>query len=42
MAVDNKTIGKFQLPGIPPGPRGMPQIEVTLRYRCEWYPARVG
>ena len=30
MAVDNKTIGKFQLTGIPPGPRGMPQIEVTF------------
>ncbi|MDX1495207.1 MAG: Hsp70 family protein, partial [Longimicrobiales bacterium] len=30
MAVDNKTIGKFQLSGIPPGPRGMPQIKVTF------------
>ena len=30
MAVDNKTIGKFQLTGIPPGPRGMPQVEVTF------------
>jgi molecular chaperone DnaK len=30
MAVDNKTIGKFQLTGIPPAPRGMPQIEVTF------------
>ncbi len=30
MAVDNKTIGKFQLQGIPPAPRGMPQIEVTF------------
>ncbi len=28
MALDNKTIGKFQLTGIPPAPRGMPQIEV--------------
>ncbi len=27
---DNKTIGKFQLDGIPPAPRGMPQIEVTF------------
>jgi molecular chaperone DnaK len=27
---DNKTIGKFQLVGIPPAPRGMPQIEVTF------------
>jgi molecular chaperone DnaK len=30
MAVDNKTIGRFQLTGIPPAPRGMPQIEVTF------------
>ncbi|HEX6042283.1 molecular chaperone DnaK [Longimicrobium sp.] len=30
MAVYNKTIGKFQLQGIPPAPRGMPQIEVTF------------
>ncbi|MDZ7779185.1 MAG: molecular chaperone DnaK [Gemmatimonadota bacterium] len=30
MAVDNKTIGKFQLTGIPPARRGMPQIEVTF------------
>jgi molecular chaperone DnaK len=30
MAVDNKTIGRFQLAGIPPAPRGIPQIEVTF------------
>ncbi|MEX0935521.1 MAG: molecular chaperone DnaK [Gemmatimonadota bacterium] len=30
MAVDNKTIGKFQLTGIPPAPRGVPQVEVTF------------
>ncbi len=30
MAVDNRTIGKFQLTGIPPGPRGTPQIEVAF------------
>src|SRR6185312_15325922 len=30
MAKDNKTLGKFQLTGIPPAPRGVPQIEVTL------------
>jgi molecular chaperone DnaK len=30
MAMDNKTIGRFQLAGIPPAPRGMPQIEVTF------------
>ncbi|HET6341282.1 MAG TPA: molecular chaperone DnaK [Gemmatimonadota bacterium] len=30
MASDNKTIGRFQLTGIPPAPRGVPQIEVTF------------
>jgi molecular chaperone DnaK len=30
MAHDNKTLGKFRLDGIPPAPRGMPQIEVTF------------
>lgn len=30
MAADNKTIGRFQLMGIPPAPRGVPQIEVTF------------
>lgn len=30
MATDNKTIGKFHLDGIPPAPRGTPQIEVTF------------
>ena len=30
MARDNKTIGKFHLDGIPPAPRGVPQIEVTF------------
>ncbi len=30
MAVDNKTLGKFILDGIPPAPRGVPQIEVTF------------
>src|SRR5437667_6477507 len=30
MALDNRTIGKFQLTGIPPAPRGVPQIEVTF------------
>ena len=30
MAVDNKTLGKFHLDGIPPSPRGMPQITVTF------------
>ena len=30
MAQDNRTIGKFQLTGIPPAPRGMPQVEVAF------------
>ncbi len=30
MAVDNKLLGQFDLMGIPPAPRGMPQIEVTF------------
>src|ERR1700729_2489121 len=30
MAADNKLLGQFDLMGIPPSPRGMPQIEVTF------------
>ncbi len=30
MAADNSTLGRFQLVGIPPAPRGIPQIEVTF------------
>jgi molecular chaperone DnaK len=30
MSKDNKTLGKFQLGGIPPAPRGVPQIEVSF------------
>jgi molecular chaperone DnaK len=30
MAADNKTLGRFELVGIPPAPRGAPQIEVTF------------
>jgi len=30
MASDNRTLGKFHLDGIPPAPRGVPQIEVTF------------
>jgi molecular chaperone DnaK len=30
MATDNKTLGKFKLDGIPPAPRGVPQVEVTF------------
>lgn len=30
MATDNKMLGQFELTGIPPAPRGLPQIEVTF------------
>jgi len=30
MATDNKTLGRFMLDGIPPAPRGVPQVEVTF------------
>jgi molecular chaperone DnaK len=30
MATDNKLLGNFDLTGIPPAPRGMPQIEVAF------------
>ena len=30
MALDNRTLGRFQLVGLPPAPRGMPQIEVAF------------
>ncbi|HEY0323828.1 MAG TPA: molecular chaperone DnaK [Pyrinomonadaceae bacterium] len=30
LATDNRTLGKFHLVGIPPAPRGMPQVEVTF------------
>jgi molecular chaperone DnaK len=30
MAKDNKTLGRFNLDGIAPAPRGVPQIEVTF------------
>ncbi len=30
MAIDNRTLGKFHLDGLPPAPRGTPQIEVTF------------
>jgi molecular chaperone DnaK len=30
MAVDNRTLGRFHLDGIPPAPRGIPQVEVTF------------
>ncbi len=30
MAIDNRTLGRFNLTGIPPAPRGLPQVEVTF------------
>jgi molecular chaperone DnaK len=30
MAIDNRTLGRFHLDGIPPAPRGVPQVEVTF------------
>ena len=30
LARDNRTLGRFHLTGIPPAPRGLPQIEVTF------------
>ncbi|MCP4590453.1 MAG: molecular chaperone DnaK, partial [bacterium] len=30
MAIDNRTMGRFNLTGLPPAPRGMPQVEVTF------------
>ena len=30
MAAQNRTLGKFHLVGIPPAPRGVPQVEVTF------------
>ena len=30
MAADNKMLGQFELEGIPPAPRGVPQVEVTF------------
>jgi len=31
MAADNKSLGKFQLTGLPPAPRGVPQVDVTFQ-----------
>jgi len=38
MAADNKSLGKFTLDGIPPAPRGVPQIEVTFDIQRQWHP----
>ncbi len=42
MAADNKMLGQFDLVGIPPAPRGVPQIEVDLRHRRQRHRQRVG
>jgi len=40
LAKDNKSIGRFDLVGIPPAPRGVPQIEVTFDIDANWHFAR--
>ncbi len=40
-ASDNKSLGQFNLEGIRPAPRGLPQIRSDLRHRCQRYPARL-
>ena len=42
LARDNKSIGRFHLDGIPAAPRGVPQIEVDVRYRRQRYSERLG
>ena len=42
MAADNKMLGQFDLVGIPPAPRGMPQIEVTFDIDANGIVNRVG
>ena len=42
MAADNKTLGRFELTGIPPAPRGVPQIEVTFDIDANGIVQRVG
>ena len=42
MAADNKLLGQFDLVGIPPAPRGVPQIEVDLRHRRQRHRQRLG
>jgi molecular chaperone DnaK len=38
MASDNKTLGRFILDGIPPSPRGIPQVRSDFRHRRQWNP----
>ena len=40
MARDNMTLGRFRLEGIPPAPRGVPQVEVDVRHRRQRDPQR--
>jgi len=42
MARDNRTLGRFHLDGIPPAPRGVPQVEVTFDIRRQRHPERLG
>jgi molecular chaperone DnaK len=42
MAADNKMLGQFDLVGIPPAPRGVPQIEGHLRHRRQRHRQRLG
>ncbi len=42
MASENRSLGRFELVGIPPAPRGVPQIEVDLRDRLERHRQRFG
>jgi molecular chaperone DnaK len=41
MAQYNKKLGMFELTGLPPAPRGVPQIEVDLRHRRQRHRARL-
>ena len=42
MAADNKMLGQFDLVGIPPAPRGVPQIEVTFDIDANGHRQRIG
>jgi molecular chaperone DnaK len=42
MAADNRTLGRFELTGIPPAPRGLPQIEVTFDIDANGNVSRIG
>ena len=42
MATDNMSLGRFRLEGIPPAPRGLPQVEGDLRHRRQRHPERLG